>query len=64
MSLLLVIVLVLAFWGLKFLHQQESNPKMVHNLHSFGAQIPGFTSNKNQFYIYSQTFLSQNFQPL
>ena len=38
-------LLVLVFWGMTFLHQQESSPKVVDFLHYFGAQIPNFPSN-------------------
>ena len=37
-------LLVLVFWGLTFLHQQESSPNVVYSLHSFGAQISNFPS--------------------
>ena len=44
-------LLVLVFWGMNCLHQQESSPKVVNSLHSFGAQITDFPSNfQNQFY--------------
>ena len=46
--------LVLVFCDLTFSYGQESIPKVVAPLHSFGAQIPDFTSKfKNHFYSYS-----------
>ena len=36
--------LLLVFWGMKFLHQQDSSPKVVDSLYYFGAQIPDFHS--------------------
>ena len=58
-------LLVLVFWGLTFLHQQESSPKVVDYLHSFSAQISDFPSKfQNKFYSYSLTLRSQRLQSL
>ena len=58
-------ILLLVFLCLKFLHQQESGPKLVDSLQSFGAQIEYFPSKfQNYFYSYSLTLRSQRLQPL
>ena len=47
-------LVMLVFWGLAFLHQQESSPKMVDSLNYFGAQSPDSPPKRqNHFYSYS-----------
>ena len=43
-------LVVVVFWGLKFLHQKELSPKVGDSLHCFGAQIIDFPSKfQNKF---------------
>ena len=47
---------VLVFWDLMFLHEQDFIPKVVDSLYSFGAQSTDFPSKfQNQFYSYILT---------
>ena len=66
LCVLMITLEVLVFWGLTFLHQQESIPKVVDSLKCFGSQIPYFTSKfENQFYSYSRSQnLPRSLQPL
>ena len=58
-------IMLLVFWVLTFLHRQESIPKVVESLDSFGDQIPGFPSKfHNKFYSYSLSFCSHRLQLL
>ena len=58
-------LLVLVFWGMTFLHQQELSPKVVESLYYFSDQLPDFPSKfQNQFYSFSLTLCSQRLQPL
>ena len=52
-------LILLFFWGMMFLHQRESSPKVFKSLYYFGARIPYFPSKfQNRFYSNSVTLRS------